>query len=529
MKEVNVDIVVIGSGIAGLYYALKCAPLSKVLIITKGKIGESNTMFAQGGIAAVFGNEDSIESHIQDTLSAGDGLCKKDAVNLVIANAKKCILDLESLHVSFDKTLAGDFDLHKEGGHSYSRVVHTVDATGKEIENSLVRAVRSNPNITVLENHFVTDLIISANYCKGVIAIDKAHEDLIEIKSNIVMLASGGAGQVYSCNTNPAIATGDGYALASRAGAELMNMEFVQFHPTVLFHPQDDRFLITEALRGFGAELKNSNNEAFMKKYHAMKSLAPRDIVARAIYTEICNSGDASVYLDLREFEVMELTKHFPNILRTLNERGIDIKNEMVPVIPAAHYMYGGVMVDLWGKTSIESLYACGEVAYTGLHGANRLASNSLLEGLVFAEQAANGTVRKIKKGLFAKEYINPVRYKLNKSREDKFYFAKKQLQKIMWENAGIVRNSEGLKKCISYLSDLKEILKGSQEKDGINVSSMELLNMIETSLLISYSALERKESRGCHYREDYPEKSAILPNTNYTEVLHLHPVHDKN
>lgn len=507
MRKQSADIIVIGSGVAGLYYALKCAAFSNVLIITKGKIGESNTMFAQGGIAAVFGDDDSMESHIKDTLTTGDGLCKEDAVNLVVANAKKCILDLESLSVSFDKTDKGNFDLHKEGGHSHSRVVHTVDATGKEVENSLVKAVRSNKNIAVLENHFVVDLIVQDNSCKGVIVIDKVENEIIEIASKVVMLASGGAGQVYSCNTNPTIATGDGFALASRAGAELMNMEFVQFHPTVLFSPGQDTFLITEALRGFGAELKNSKGVAFMEEYHPMKSLAPRDIVSRSIYTEMNRSGEECVFLDLRSFDDEELKKHFPNILRTLTKRGIKYKDEMVPVIPAAHYMCGGVSVDLCGKTNIENLYACGEVACTGLHGANRLASNSLLEGLVFAEQAALSTDRRMDKIQLTELKNIPPAYNLTKPDSDKFKIEKQQVQKMMWEYTGIIRNAERLKICTQYLVGLKKKLKSDLRTTGISIESIELLNMIETSLLISVSALEREESRGCHYRTDFPEK----------------------
>ncbi len=511
MKKISADIVVIGSGIAGLYYALKCAEFSNVLILTKGKIGESNTMFAQGGIAAAFGDNDSIESHRQDTLVTGDGLCNEATVNLVVSKAKQCILDLEKERVHFDKIKNGSFDLHKEGGHSHPRVVHTLDATGKEVENSLARSILSNKKITVLEDYFVVDLLITENCCKGALALNKETGEFVGIHSKIVMLATGGAGQVYYLNTNPAIATGDGYAVASRAGAELMNMEFVQFHPTVLYPPTNDTFLITEALRGFGAELKNSRGETFMEKYHPMKSLAPRDIVSRAIFNEMDKSKGNCVYLDLRGFDKNELTKHFPTILATLRDRGIDCTKQVVPVIPAAHYMCGGVAVNLNGETTVENLFACGEVACTGLHGANRLASNSLLEGLVFAEQAAIRTLQKLNTVQLIEESLPYSNHKLSKFVDPELQNDKQFLQKLMWENAGVVRNSERLEECIDTLTEMQSNLNFKLQAEGINITSMELLNMIETSLMITSAALQREESRGCHYREDFPVKSSNI------------------
>ena len=510
MKKISADIVVIGSGIAGLFYALKCAAFSKVLIITKGKIGESNTMFAQGGIAAVFGTDDSTVSHKLDTMVTGDGLSDETVTDFVVSNARKCILELERLRVHFDKNDSGGFDLHKEGGHSHARVVHTVDATGREVENSLVKAVLSNNNISVKENCFVVDLIIEEDCCKGIIALEKEDSQLLEINSKIVMLATGGAGQIYALNTNPTIATGDGYAIAYRAGAELKNMEFVQFHPTVLYSPGKDTFLITEALRGFGAELKDSKEKTFMEKYHPMKSLAPRDIVSRAIFNELRRSNDNCVFLDAKGIDATELKNHFPTIFNTLKEQGINCTKEMIPVVPAAHYMCGGVAVNLNSETTIKNLFACGEVACTGLHGANRLASNSLLEGLVFAEQAAITTERRMSKTVHIGEISITKNLKLDLKEDSTIRQVKEKVQKTMWKYAGIVRSAEGLLACIKTLQDLHRVIRLKIDSNGLNVATLELLNLIETSLMVVTSALQRIESRGCHFREDFPFKSHI-------------------
>ena len=415
MKQINTDILVIGSGIAGLHYAIRCSAFARVLVVTKGKIGESNTMFAQGGIAAVFDEHDSTENHMNDTLVAGDGLCNEAAVRLIAENARQSILELCSYKVHFDKTQNGEFDLHREGGHSYARVVHTADATGKEVEDSLIKVVRNNKNISVLENHFAIDLITEDNTCIGATVIDQANNEISDIRAKITMLATGGAGQLFLQNTNPPIATGDGFAMAYRAGAAISNMEFVQFHPTTLYAPGSETFLITEAIRGFGAELKTKDGRTFMENYHPLRSLAPRDIVSRSILAELKKSDEPCVYLDMREFKTEDIKKHFPNIYQKCVESGLDLQKDMIPVVPAAHYMCGGVVTDLNARTTVENLYACGEVSCTGVHGANRLASNSLLEGLVFsgqAEKCALETLPDIKLSEKAVHYADPAHWR---------------------------------------------------------------------------------------------------------------------
>ncbi len=514
MKSTPYDILVIGSGIGGLFYAIKCAPFARVLIITKGFIGESNTMYAQGGIAAVFDTKDSVASHINDTLNAGDGLCNLEAVEVLVENARNCVLELEQLNVHFDKTALHNFDLHREGGHSFARVVHHDDATGKELENSLVKAVRSNINITILEHQFVIDLLVDGGKCNGAIILDQENNEAKILLSKITMLASGGAGQVYMQNTNPVIATGDGFAMAYRAGAEMMGMEFVQFHPTVLYSPGNENFLITEAVRGFGAELKHKNGETFMEKYHPMKSLAPRDIVSLAITEELKRTNDTCVYLDLRSFDQSEVKKHFPNVYKRCQDEGLDLSREMIPVIPAAHFMCGGVKTDLQGRTSIVNLYCCGECSCTGVHGANRLASNSLLEGLVFATQAAKNT-EKILPEVNIPVLNVPLKPNIAEETEtEEMARMKKYLQNMMWCKVGIIRNFVELENCLVELDTMKSIAEWKIKRNGISKEWMELLNMIETSKMIAYSAELRTESRGCHYRSDYPDKKPIMPNS---------------
>ncbi len=522
MKTETTQVLVIGSGIAGLYYAATCAQFAKVIVVTKGKIGESNTMFAQGGIAAVMDSNDSIENHVRDTLLAGDGLCNAEAVKTIAGNAKQAILNLEKLQVTFDKTTNGNFDLHREGGHSHNRIVHTADTTGREIETSLSDVVLKHPNITVIENCFATDLVVADNTCYGILALD-SNNHLVTIQAYVTMLATGGAGEVYSVNTNPEIATGDGFAMAYRAGAKLSNMEFVQFHPTTLYAPGGDTFLITEALRGFGAELKTKSGEEFMAGYHSMKSLAPRDVVSRAIVSEMNKTNEPCVYLDATQIRDDELIRHFPNISAYCKQVGIDILTQMIPVIPAAHYMCGGVVTDLNGSTTVTNLYACGEVSCTGVHGANRLASNSLLEGVVFADRAATSTRARLSNltstvNVAAKESHLKLSSTCINDRK------KIILQNLMWKYAGIIRNESGLKSCIAELSNMHVELKSEVALAGISKASLELLNMIETSLMIVKAALARDKSRGCHYRDDIPLKKVLCPktktlNTNFYET----------
>jgi L-aspartate oxidase len=506
MNHRETEVLVIGSGIAGLFYAIHCARFAQVTIVTKGTIGESNTMYAQGGIAAVFDKDDSIENHVHDTLIAGDGLCSESAVKLIAGNAKQAILKLDKLSVRFDESQKGVFDLHREGGHSHARVVHATDATGREVENSLVRQVRSSKNITILENCFAVDLCVSGKTCTGIIAIEEKSTELLHIHAKVVMLASGGAGQVFELNTNPAIATGDGFAMAQRAGAVINNMEFVQFHPTTFYEPGKQVFLITEALRGFGAELINAAGKAFMEKYHPLKSLAPRDVVTRAILSEMKKSDESCVYLDARKFDTDELQKHFPNVFAHCKQAGLDLSKDMIPVVPAAHYICGGVVTDLKGKTSIRNLYACGEVSCTGVHGANRLASNSLLEGLVFAAKAADDTELHLQKKIPLLKPIHLVR--LSKKEDADIGSMKKYVQHIMWLYAGIIRKGTALSYCEAELNELHHKLSSRISSQGISVKRMELLNLIETSLMIVKEALNREESRGCHYRSDFPKKA---------------------
>ncbi len=525
MKELKTQVLVIGSGIAGLYYAIRCAAFASVTIVTKAAIGDSNTMFAQGGIAAVMDKNDNVESHVRDTLSAGDGLCKERAVRLIAENAKQAILDLENLQVQFDKTPNGDFDLHREGGHSYARVVHHADITGREVENSLVEAVLHHPNIAVLERCFAVDLIVNENSCSGIIAIDENREWL-HIQTLAVMLATGGAAQVYKQTTNPAVATGDGFAMAHRAGARVSNMEFVQFHPTTLYEPGCETFLITEAIRGFGAELKDKDGQAFMHKYHPMKSLAPRDVVSRAIINEMQSSDQPCVYLDVRNITMPEMQKHFPNIAAHCERSGLNLSQQMIPVVPAAHYMCGGVVTDLDGKTSVANLYASGEVACTGVHGANRLASNSLLEGLVFAARASNNTGLLLTSAApLLKNTITP-EARISMA-EGNTTFARAYMRDLMWQYAGIIRNHSGLTYCLNELNELKKELESSIMMEGISLESQELSNMLDTSMLIVMAALNRKESRGCHYRTDFPEKNDPFTTGLQIEKLFRESIND--
>ncbi len=502
MKRIDTDVLVIGSGIAGLFYAIKCAEFASVVVVTKSGIGDSNTLYAQGGIAAVTHRHDSIEAHIRDTLAAGDGLCNEETVRLVATAAPDCIRELEDLSVNFDRNADGDFDLHREGGHSHSRVLHTKDATGREVENSLVKHLRALPRVQVFEHHMVLDLLSSDNQCQGACVLDCEHNEQISISSSITMLASGGASCIFEHNTNPPIATGDGLAIAHRAGVELRDLEFVQFHPTALVSKQKQTFLISEAVRGFGAVLRNAQGEEFMRHYHPMAHLAPRDVVSKAISTELEKSGDPCVYLDLRHCDIVDFRKHFPTIAARCDEEGIDVAHDMIPVTPAAHYFCGGVATDLHARTSLARLYACGEVACTGLHGANRLASNSLLEGLVFAREAA----------LDAKVVLKNTRTAFNNSCVEQQIsstsdldrsLTRHQLQSLMWHKAGIRRTATSLQEANTQLLEIQARIVDEIKGNGICAEIAELNNMCCVSLLLVQAAQGRKHSVGCHWRLD--------------------------
>ncbi|MBN1575452.1 MAG: L-aspartate oxidase, partial [Chitinispirillaceae bacterium] len=403
------DFLVVGSGIAGLCYAIAASRYGSVLMITKKEDSESNTNYAQGGIACVLDPADSFEQHIRDTLTAGCGLCHEGAVRILVEEGPRRIDELIEWGVRFSKdpqrATAHGLHLGKEGGHSASRIVHAHDLTGKEVETTLLRRVKSLPNINLLEHHCAIDLITEHHLCGpatgrrscfGAYVLDIQSGAICPATSKITCLATGGAGQIYLHTTNPAIATGDGVAMAYRAGAVIADMEFMQFHPTTLFHEHADSFLISEALRGYGAILCRADGSTFMEQYHPLKSLAPRDIVARAIDKEMKKTGDPCVYLDIRQAPAGQTKAHFPHIYERCRSYGIDITRDLIPVVPAAHYMCGGVLVDTRGASSIANLYACGEVSCTGVHGANRLASNSLLEALVFSRRAADEAGRRL-------------------------------------------------------------------------------------------------------------------------------------
>ncbi len=520
MKK-KTDFLVIGSGIAGLYFALKAADYGKVTIITKTTIDESNTKYAQGGIASVMYGPDDFDKHIEDTLRAGDGLNDVEVVKMVITQGPGRIKDLINLGVEFDKNEDGTFDLGREGGHSYNRILHHKDRTGQEIEEKLIQTVRNHPNIEILEYHFALDLITQHHlgypvyYCQdnivcfGAYVQDTRTGEIKTILSKITYLATGGIGNIYQTTTNPSIATGDGIAMAYRAKAKIIHMEFVQFHPTALYNPGErPAFLITEALRGFGAKLRNTKGELFMEKYHPLKELAPRDIVARAIDNEMKKHGDDYVYLDATHIPGVELKRHFPNIYKKCLSIGIDMSTDLIPVVPAAHYSCGGVRVDMTGKTSIENLYAGGEVAATGLHGANRLASNSLLEALVFAYNSVEASKNLIKTIDF-QDAIPDWNDEGTTLLEEMVLISQefKELQQIMTNYVGIVRSNLRLHRALKRLEILYQETEEIYDRSIINQGICELRNAINVGYLITKMALRRKESRGLHFNVDYPYK----------------------
>lgn len=517
------DFLVIGSGIAGLTFALKTArkfPEKTITLITKAEEEETNTKYAQGGIAAVWDFEtDSYEKHIEDTLIAGDGLCKKHIVEIVVKEGPARVKEIINWGADFDKTKDGEYHLGKEGGHSENRVLHFKDITGKEIEKTLIEEANTLKNIQVLTHHFVIDIITQHHLgrivtrhtpdisCFGVYVLNKKSKSIEKIISKITVMASGGAGQVYKSTTNPLIATGDGMAMVYRAKGRMANMEFVQFHPTALFQPGvSPSFLITEAVRGAGAVLKTSDGKEFMQKYDQRKSLAPRDIVARAIDNEMKLRGDEFVYLDCAPINREELYSHFPNIFDKCKSIGIDISKDMIPVVPAAHYMCGGIYVDEFGNSSIQNLYACGECSSTGLHGANRLASNSLLEALVFAHRIYLHASEKIHTIEFTETIPDWNAEGTNDPKEMVMITQSiKELKELMTNYVGIVRSDQRLERALARLHLLYEETEKLYETTTISPQLCELRNLITIGFLISRGAQTRKESRGLHYTTDYP------------------------
>ena len=516
----KVDFLVIGSGIAGLSYALKVAPYGKVIIVTKDSVGESNTRYAQGGIAAVMYTPDSYEKHIQDTINAGAELCNEKIVRITITESTKRIEELIDWGANFDKTKTGQFDLAKEGGHSEYRVLHHKDNTGKEIIRALIEQAQNHPNITILENRFAVDLITQHHLgevvnkktsnvtCFGAYVLDPENNRIDTILSRFTLMATGGCGNVYTTTTNPPIATGDGVAMTYRAIGNVENMEFFQFHPTSLYNPSERHsFLITEALRGFGAVLKTLDGKEFMQKYDRRKELAPRDIVARAVDNEMKISGDDYVYLDCRHLNKNELINHFPNIYAKCLSIGIDISKDMIPVVPAAHFCCGGIITDEIGRSSINNLYAVGECASTGLHGANRLASNSLLEAVVFSHRASVDSISKLNQVEYCDKIPdwNSEGTVLN---EEMVLITQtlKELQFIMSNYVGIVRSNLRLKRALDRLEIIFRETEDIYDKSILTQKICELRNLINIAYIIIKMALNRKESRGLHFSLDYPK-----------------------
>lgn len=519
----NYDVLVVGSGIAGLSFARKVADLGhSVCILTKKERAESNTNYAQGGIAAVTSRTDDFELHVRDTLTAGDGLCNEAAVRTIVEEGPEQIQELARLGVDFSQLEDGRVSLHKEGGHSKRRILHVKDLTGKAIEEALLHAVETHPRITLLEHVHGIDLITNHKLARdadthdetiihGLYGYDTRSRKVLTFGAPVVMLCTGGIGQVYLYSTNPGIATGDGIAMAFRAGAEVRNMEFIQFHPTALYTPTEDRFLISEAVRGEGAILRNLKGEAFMERYDPRKELAPRDVVARAIDSEMKISGSRHVWLDISHESEEQLRKRFPHIFEHCLSLGIDISRDPIPVVPAMHYLCGGIATNLDAETGLSGLFACGEVACTGLHGANRLASNSLLEAVVMAHRGASkvhqylsGNPRRVPElpdWLDGDLHDSDERVILSHNLDE--------LKRTLWDYVGIVRTTKRLERARARVRNLRQEIHDYYWNFKIESSLLELRNLVEVSQLIIECALQRKESRGLHYTLDYPDKVA--------------------
>jgi L-aspartate oxidase len=528
MTQKNFDFLVIGSGMAGLTFALKTARLGTVAIITKKQRAESNTNYAQGGIAAVMADDDSFDLHVNDTLNAGAGLCREDVVRTIVGEGPALVRELIELGVRFTagETPDQQFDLGREGGHTKRRILHAGDITGREIERALLHAVASQPNITVFENVLAVDLITSRklkldgpNRCLGCYALNDQTKEVEVFAATNTLLASGGCGKVYLYTSNPDIASGDGVAMAYRAGATIANMEFIQFHPTCLYHPRAKSFLISEAVRGEGALLRGADGQRFMDRYDQQAELAPRDIVARAIDAEMKKTGADCVWLDISHRDADYIKERFPNIYTRCLEFGFDMTREPLPVVPAAHYQCGGVVTNVDGETGIAGLFAAGEVGCTGLHGANRLASNSLLEALVVAHRAAAkvkdvGTERKERVELQDPFNSNslPAWESGNAANLDELVVITHnwdEIRRCMWDYVGIVRTDKRLLRARSRIQNLQSEINQFYWDYKLTPDLVELRNLALVAELIIECALQRKESRGLHYTLDYPE---LLP-----------------
>lgn len=519
LKPIKSDFLVIGSGIAGLSFALKAADYGSVIIITKKSDHDSNTNHAQGGIAAVTSGEDNFKLHYSDTMTAGAGLCHPDAVDVLVKEGPERILELIEWGVRFSKD-QDQFDLAKEGGHSRHRILHASDMTGAEIEHALLTQVKKHPNINLYENHFAIDLITEHhvlgnlrsdfNICFGAYILNEISGEVNAFQAKITVLATGGASRVYRHTTNPAISTGDGIAMAHRAHARVANMEFIQFHPTAVYHPDGEPFLISEALRGYGGRLKTLDGKRFMPEFDERAELAPRDIVARAIDQMMKQSGDKYVLLDMTHLDHDKVRERFPNIFNyCMSELKIDMTSEPIPVVPAAHYVCGGVMTDLEGRTSLRNLYAIGETAHTGVHGANRLASNSLLEAVVFSHRAWKSSLT-----VLSSDYSHirvPGWDDTDTANHEEWLLIRhnlEELQMVMWDYVGIIRSKQHLERALRRVNLLSQEIEDYYRRTKVTSGLLELRNLTGVANLIIRAALHRNESRGLHTMSDYPQIS---------------------
>lgn len=499
MDSSTCDFVVIGSGIAGLRAAMELVQTGSVRVYCKGEPWQSNTRWAQGGIAAAMQEGDTVEFHLQDTLKAGAGMCYEPAVRVLVEEGPERIQELVAWGAEFD-SVEGKFVFGREGAHTKNRILHAGDATGKEILRALLNWVEQTKKIELIPFSPAIDLLLDRQgRCIGIITMDENTGKMSKVYARGVLLATGGAGQIYSHTTNPPVATADGASMAFRAGAEMMDLEFFQFHPTAFHYHGAPRFLLTEALRGEGATLKNMHGKAFMKSYHEMGDLAPRDIVSRAIVSEIQKTESSWVYLDATSIKRKKLRERFPNIYEFLENYQLDLAIDLIPISPSAHYWMGGVKTDLYGLTSIPGLYAAGEVACTGVHGANRLASNSLLEGLVFGARA--GQVMNKGTMVESQEPAIPTSRSSKGKAPEELDRVRKRIQEQNWRHLGLIRNAAGIKELLVFLDKIEEF-------EPSNLPELELLNLLQCSKLMGASALKREESRGSHYREDFPKKN---------------------